>query len=109
MTGHHTKGGIISAAIIPRSQNANSHIVALVCLIGAVIHGLIEEECIAAIECRVYVFFARENVLKNHLRNLSDDFRCFDIFLFELVVDFLFLIGQEDIDAAVFLYEHLPH
>ena len=109
MTGHHTKGGIISAAIIPRSQNANSHIVALVCLIRAVIHGLIEEECIAAIECRVYVFFARENVLKNHLRNLGDDLRGLHILLFNFVVDFLFLIGQEDIDAAVFLYEHLPH
>ena len=109
LTGHHTKSGIISAAVIPRSQNTNSHIVALVCLVRAVIHGLIEEESIAAIEGRVGVFLAGKNVLENHLRNLGDDLRSLHILLFNLVVDFLFLIGQENIDAAVFLHKHLPH
>ena len=109
LTGHHAKGGIIGAAVVPRGQNAQPHIVVLVGLIGAVIHSLIEEERIAAIEGGISVFLAGENVLENHLRNLGDDLRGLHIFLFNLVVDFLFLIGQEDIDAAVFLHEHLPH
>ena len=77
LTGHHPKCTIVRAAVIPR----------------AVIHKLIEAERIAPIECRVGVALAGEDVFKNHLRDLGDDFRRFDIFLFDLVVDFLFLIG----------------
>ena len=93
LTGHHPKCTIVRAAVIPRSQDAKANVIVLISLIRAVIHKLIEAERIAPIECRVGVALAGEDVFKNHLRDLGDDFRRFDIFLFDLVVDFLFLIG----------------
>ena len=93
LTGHHPKCTIVRAAVIPRCQDTKADIIVLICLIRAVIHKLIEAERIASIENRVGVALAGEDVFKNHLRDLSDDFRRFDIFLFDLVVDFLFLIG----------------
>ena len=109
LTGHHPKCTIVRAAVIPRCQDTKADVIVLICFVWTIIYKLVEAKGIAAIEDRIGVAFAGENVLKNHLRDLGDDFRRFDIFLFDLVVDFLFLIGQEDIDAAVFLNQHLPH
>ena len=100
---------IIDAAIIPRGQHTEADIVILVCLIRAVIHCLIEGECIAPSKAWVLILLAGENVLIDHLRNLRDDLRHLHIFFFDFVVDFLFLISQEYIDGAILLDQHLAH
>ena len=109
LTGHHPKGSILCAAVVPRCQDTKADVIVLICFVWTIIYKLVEAKGIAAIEDRIGVAFAGENVLKNHFRDLGDDLRRFYIFLLNFIVDFLFLIGQEDIDAAVFLHEHLPH
>ena len=44
LTGHHPKGSLVHTAVIPRCQNAEANVVVLICLIGAVIHKLVESE-----------------------------------------------------------------
>ena len=42
LAGHHPKCSIIRTAVIPRCQDAKANVVVLICLIGAVIHKLVE-------------------------------------------------------------------
>ena len=109
LTREQAQRTIIGAALIPRGQHTEADIVILVCLIGAVIHCLIEGERIPSTEAWVLILLAGENVLIDHLRNLRDDLRHLHIFFFDFVVDFLFLIGQEYIDGAILLDQHLAH
>ena len=81
----------------------------MICLVRAVIHELIKPKGITTTKRRVSIAFSGEDVLKDHLRYLGDNLRGLHIFLLDLIVDFLFLIGQEDIDTAIFLNKHLPH
>ena len=109
LPGDHPQGRVLHAALIPRGQHTQPDIVALICLVGAVIHHLVEREGVPSAECRILVLFAGEDVLKDHLSDLREDFRHLHVFFFNLVVDLLLLIGQEHIDAAVFLDQHLAH
>ena len=109
LAGEQAQRTIIGAALIPRGQHTEADIVILVCLIGAVIHCLIEGERIPSTKAGVLILLAGENVLIDHLRNLRDDLRHLHIFFFDFVVNFLFLIGQEYIDGAILLDQHLAH
>ena len=109
LAGEQAQRTIIGATLIPRGQHTEADIVILVCLIRAVIHCLIEGECIAPSKAWVLILLAGENVLIDHLRNLRDDLRHLHIFFFDFVIDFLFLIGQEHIDGAILLDQHLAH
>ena len=107
LPGHHAQGRVIHAAVIPRSQDTQTSIIALCRFIGSVIHRLIERETIASIERRITITLVLTDVLKNHFRNLGDDLRHFHILFFNFVVDLLFLVRQEYIQAAVLLNQHL--
>ena len=109
LSGDHAQGGIFHAAVIPRGQDTQADIIILVCLIGAIIHGLIEREGISTAKCGVLVLFACKDVLKDHLSDFREDLWHLNVFFFDLVVDLLLLIGQEHINAAIFLDQHLTH
>ena len=109
LAGHHAKRSLIVSALIPRGKNAKPKVITLIGFIRPVIHSLIEAEGIPAVECRIAVFLVGEDVLENHLGNLVDDLRHLHVLAVDLAVNLLLLIGQENIEAAVFLHQHLPH
>ena len=58
LTGHHAEGSVLCAAVVPRCQDTETNVEVLICLIGAVIHKLIEAKGISAIENGVDVALA---------------------------------------------------
>ena len=109
MPGHHAKCCVIVSTFIPRCQNPQTDIIVLIGLIRTIIDCLIEGEGVSAIEGRITILLVSEDIFKDHLRNFVDDFCHLNILAVDLTVDFLFFICQEDIEAAVLLYQHLLH
>ena len=107
LPGHHTQCGVVVSALVPRCQNTESDIVILICLIGPVIHRLIEGEGIPAVKGRISVLLIRKNILEDHLGHFIDDFRHLHVLAVDLAVDLLLLVSKEDIKVSVLLYQHL--
>ena len=109
MSGHHAQRDIIVSTFIPGCQDTHSDIVILVCLIGSVIHSLVETEGITSVEGRIAVLLFRKDILIDHLGNLIDNLGHLNILAVDLTVDFLLFVCQEDIMRTVLLHQHLTH
>ena len=104
LTGEHPHGGLVRAHIPVRRDDFQRNIIILIGTVGPVIHELIETESIAAIHGRIAILLSIVEIIEDHLGHSADDLGDLHIFRLNIPLDFLFLVGQEDIDIAVLLH-----
>ena len=99
----HTQGRI--RIIVPIwCDDGYSDIIRLISLEVSVIYFLIEWEQITA---TVTIFLICKDFLEDYGRCFSDNLTHFYGFIIDCIIDFLFFIGQEDIDFSILLYQCL--
>ena len=109
LCGKHPHRCFVRAFVTVRCQNFEGQLVILSCLIRFIVHDLIESERVTPIKSRITVFFFIKEPVKNQLRNLRGNLAGIDRLVLDGKVDFLFLIGQENIKIAVLLHQRLSN
>ena len=109
LPGKHAHCGFVRRFIAVRRQNVQCNIIALVCLIGTVVHDLVKAELITPVERGIAVFLFIVNAVENQLGNLRVDFRRVNVLPLDRAVYLLFFIGQEHINFTVLLNKRLAH